>query len=177
MRMLYPGSFDPITNGHMDIIVRASRLCDELVVAVMHNPDKRGFLPVRERVALIEAACAGMPNVRVIAHGGLLIECAAQEKIDAVVRGVRPLGDFESEFQMAQINRTLGGVETLMMPTSPEVANISSSVVRQVAAFGGEIGAFVPEKTIEAIRRAAQENELKGPQGSEGGATWTRENR
>lgn len=156
MRMLYPGSFDPVTNGHMDVIRRASRMCDELVVAVMHNPDKRGFLPVAERVKLIEAACTELPNVRVIAHGGLLIECAAQEKADAVVRGVRPLGDFESEFQMAQINRMLGSVETLLLPTSPEVANLSSSIVRQVAAFGGDISAFVPQDTEKAVRRAAQ---------------------
>ena len=156
MRLLYPGSFDPITNGHMDIITRASRLCDELIVAVMHNPDKKGFLPVPERAALIEKACAHLGNVRVVVHGGLMIECAAQEKADAVVRGVRPLGDFESEFQMAQVNRMIGSVETLMMPTSPEVANISSSIVRQIAAFGGEISAFVPKNTEEAVRRAAQ---------------------
>ena len=165
MRMLYPGSFDPITNGHVDIIRRASRLCDELVVAVMHNPDKKGFLPVGERAGLIEKACAQMKNVRVVVHGGLLIECAAQEKADAVVRGIRPLGDFDSEFQMAQINRMLAGVETLMLPTSPEVANISSSMVRQIAAFGGSIDAFVPADTAEAVRRAMKESEAKGPKG------------
>ena len=81
MRMLYPGSFDPVTNGHMDIIRRAARMCDELIVAVMHNPDKKGFLPVSERVDLIEKACAELTNVRVIAHGGLMIECAAQENV------------------------------------------------------------------------------------------------
>ncbi len=156
MRMLYPGSFDPVTNGHMDIITRASRMCDELIVAVMHNPDKKGFLPVDERVELIKNACMGIKNVRVIAHGGLLIECAAQEKADAVIRGVRPLGDFESEFQMAQINRMLGGVETLLLPTSPQVANISSSIVRQVAAFGGDVSAFVPALTEKAVQAAAQ---------------------
>jgi len=165
MRMLYPGSFDPVTNGHMDIIRRAASMAQELVVAVMHNPDKRGFLAVGERVRLIEEACAGLENVRVIAHGGLLIECASQVGADAVVRGVRPIGDFDSEFQMAQINRMLGGVETLMLPTSPEVANISSSIVRQVAAFGGDISAFVPEAAQRAVLRAAQKNETKGPQG------------
>lgn len=162
MRMLYPGSFDPVTNGHMDIIRRAARLCDELVVAVMHNPDKRGFLPVQKRVALIEAACAGMDNVRVLAHSGLMIECAAQEKADAVVRGIRPTGDFDSEFQMAQVNRMIGGVETLLLPTSPEVANISSSVVRQIAAFGGDISAFVPPCAVDAV---IAEQEMRSPQG------------
>ncbi len=164
MRMLYPGSFDPVTNGHMDIIRRAARMCDELIVAVMHNPDKRGFLPVQVRVELIEKACAQMKNVRVIAHGGLMVECAAQESADAVVRGVRPTGDFDSEFQMAQVNRMIGGVETLFLPTSPETANISSSVVRQIAAFGGEIEAFVPQDAAKAVRLAAQQ-EKSGPKG------------
>lgn len=156
MRMLYPGSFDPVTTGHMDVIARAARMCDELTVAVMHNPDKRGFLPVAQRVSLLEAACAQMKNVRVIAHGGLLIECAAQEKADAVIRGVRPAGDFDSEFQMAQINRMIGGVETLLLPTSPETANISSSIVRQIASFGGDISAFVPACALQAVQSAAQ---------------------
>lgn len=164
MRMLYPGSFDPITNGHMDIIRRAARMCDELVVAVMHNPDKKGFLPVQRRVELIEKACAQMENVRVVAHGGLMIACAAQEGVDAVVRGVRPTGDFDSEFQMAQVNRMIGGVETVLLPTSPEVANISSSIVRQIAAFGGEIEAFVPADAAQAVRQAAQP-EKSGPNG------------
>ena len=106
-KVLIPGSFDPITNGHMDIITRASRMCEELVVAVMHNPDKKGFLPAQKRVELIEKACASLSNVRVIAHGGLLIECAAQEKADAVV--LNPpgvcvdLNDFTAHFQSSGI--------------------------------------------------------------------------
>ena len=163
MRMLYPGSFDPVTIGHMDIIRRAARMCDELIVAVMHNPDKKGFLPVSERVDLIEKACAELANVRVIAHGGLMVECAAQENVDAVVRGVRPTGDFDSEFQMAQVNRMIGGVETLFLPTSPETANISSSIVRQIAAFAGDIDKFVPKDTAAAVRQAQQEK--SGPKG------------
>lgn len=144
MRMLYAGSFDPVTCGHMDIIERTARLCDELVVAVMHNPDKRGAFSVEQRVSLLEKACAHMQNVRVIAHGGLLVECAGEQKVSCVVRGVRPLGDFESEYQMAQVNRMLGGVETLMMPTSEQLASVSSSMVRQIAAFGGSIDKLVP---------------------------------
>ena len=154
MRMLYPGSFDPVTKGHMDIITRASRLCDELVVAVMHNPDKRGAFPVEQRVRLLEKACAGLDNVRVVAHGGLLVECAKEQQASCVVRGVRPLGDFESEYGMAQVNRMIGGVETLLMATSPEHADISSSIVRQIAWFGGEIDRFVPEGLAEEIRAA-----------------------
>lgn len=152
--VLYPGSFDPVTRGHADIIERAARLCDTLVVAVMHNPDKRGAMDVQSRVQALRLACAGLPNVQVIAHGGLLVECAAQVGADAVIRGVRPLGDFETEYQMAQVNRALGGVETLMMATSPAYASISSSIVRQIAAFGGAIDSMVPEAAAECIREA-----------------------
>lgn len=152
-KLLYAGSFDPVTRGHMDIIRRAAALCDELIVAVMHNPDKRGAFPVEERVRLLEIACGGMKNVRVIAHSGLLVACAAENGVTAVVRGVRPLGDFDSEYQMAQVNRMLGGVETLMMTTSEELASISSSIVRQIAAFGGEIGGLVPPGTEKIIMR------------------------
>ena len=154
MRMLYPGSFDPVTKGHMDIIKRACGLCDELIVAVMHNPDKRGAFPVSERVRLLEKACAHIANVRVIAHGGLLVQCAAQQGVRCVVRGVRPLGDFEAEYGMAQVNRMLGGVETLLMATSPEHADISSSIVRQIAGFGGEIDKLVPEGLADEISEA-----------------------
>jgi len=154
MRMLYPGSFDPVTKGHMDIIRRAARLCDELVVAVMHNPDKHGAFPAERRVELLKKACAATPNVRVIAHGGLLIDCAREQEATCVVRGVRPLGDFEAEYGMAQVNRMLGGVETLLMATSPEHADISSSIVRQIAGFGGEIDKLVPEGLADEISEA-----------------------
>ncbi|MBQ4264534.1 MAG: pantetheine-phosphate adenylyltransferase [Clostridia bacterium] len=154
MRMLYAGSFDPVTNGHMDVIERAARLCDELVVAVMHNPDKRGAFPAQERVRLLEKACAHLANVRVIAHGGLLVQCAKEQNVTCVVRGVRPLGDFESEYQMAQVNRMLGGVETLMMPTSEHLASVSSSIVRQIAAFGGDVDNLVPQCIAAEIRAA-----------------------
>lgn len=151
---LYPGSFDPVTVGHMDIITRAAKLCDTLVVAVMHNPDKRGAMDVDARVEALAAACKEIPNVRVIRHGGLLIECAKEQGAQAVIRGVRPLGDFESEFQMAQINRQLGGVETLMITTSPAYASISSSMVRQIDQFGGSIEGMVPAAAQEIIARA-----------------------
>jgi pantetheine-phosphate adenylyltransferase len=154
MRMLYAGSFDPVTCGHMDIIERTARLCDELVVAVMHNPDKRGAFAVEQRVSLLENACAHISNVRVIAHGGLLVDCAREQGAGCVVRGVRPLGDFESEYQMAQVNRMLGGVETLMMPTTESLASVSSSIVRQIAAFGGEIDKLVPACIAEEICEA-----------------------
>ena len=158
-RLLYPGSFDPATRGHLDIIRRASALCDELIVAVMQNPDKRGALDVPTRVRVLETACAPYPNVRVVAHGGLLVECARAYGVTAVIRGVRPLGDFEAEYQMAQVNRMLGGVETLLMATSEELASISSSIVRQIAAFGGEIESLVPPGTCGIIQEALRRGE------------------
>jgi len=154
MRMMYPGSFDPVTKGHMDIICRAARLCDELVVAVMHNPDKRGAFSVQQRVSMLQRVCKELGNVRVIAHGGLLVDCAREQQVSCVVRGVRPLGDFETEYGMAQVNRMLGGVETLLMTTSPEHADISSSIVRQIAWFGGKIDALVPEGLAGEIAEA-----------------------
>ena len=158
-KLLYAGSFAPVTRGHMDIITRASRLCDELIVAVMHNPDKRGALAVSQRVQLIETACRELGNVRVIAHSGLLVECATEHGVTAVVRGVRPLGDFETEYQMAQVNRMLGGVETLLMTTSEDCASISSSIVRQIVGFGGKIEGLVPPGTEAAIVAALEKRE------------------
>ena len=157
-RMLFPGSFDPVTLGHLDVIFRARKLCDELIVAVMHNPDKRGALDVYTRVELMRKACAAYPNVHVIAHDGLLVDCVHEVNADAVVRGLRPIGDFDVEYQMAQINRLIGGVETLFIPTSPQMANISSSIVRQVAEFGGNLGELVPQELIEDIQAALARN-------------------
>lgn len=153
-RMMYPGSFDPVTRGHLDIITRASALCDELIVAVLHNPDKRGAIPVEKRVALLQRACAHLKNVRVVARSGLTVDCAKEFGADCLLRGVRPLGDFETEYSMAQVNRMLSGVETLLMTTSETCAGISSSIVRQIAAFGGDIDSLVPEGLAQDIRAA-----------------------
>ena len=154
MRMLYPGSFDPVTRGHMEIITRASAMADEVIVAVLHNPDKHGALTVDKRVQLLQKACAHLPNVRVVAHGGLTVDCAKAYGATCLLRGVRPLGDFETEFGMAQVNRMLGGVETLLMTTSEACASISSSIVRQIASFSGDIDTLVPEGLAQEIRAA-----------------------
>ena len=152
--LLYAGSFDPITRGHMEIIERASTLCDRLVVAVMHNPEKTGTVPPEVRRELIAKACRALPNVQVLVHGGLLVDCAREVGAKAVVRGLRPLGDFENEYQMAQVNRRLGGVETLMLVTGGDQAGISSSLVRQLLQFNGDITPFVPEGLAEPIKEA-----------------------
>ena len=116
--------------------------------------DKRGAMDVQTRIRALSLACADIPNVRVIAHGGLLVDCARENGVDAVIRGVRPLGDFETEYQMAQVNRALGGVETLLMTTSPAHASISSSIVRQIASFSGAIEDLVPAEAAAVIRAA-----------------------
>ena len=119
----------------MDVIrQRGRRSARTLVVAVMHNPEKHGFLPVPMRVELLKTACRGLNNVRVIAHGGLLIDCAHEVGAKAVIRGLRPLGDFESEYQMAQVNKRLGGVETLLMTTSDDCAQ---HILKHRSAGGG----------------------------------------
>ncbi|HIQ71196.1 MAG TPA: pantetheine-phosphate adenylyltransferase [Candidatus Onthenecus intestinigallinarum] len=152
---LYPGSFDPITVGHLDIIERAARLYDDVVVAVLHNPKKQGAFPVQTRLALIERACAHLPNVRAEFFEGLLVDYARQVGASVVLRGLRAVSDFEYEFQMAQMNRRLcPGVETLFMMTRPEHAYISSSGVREIATFGGDVSAFVPPCILNDVQAA-----------------------
>lgn len=150
---IYPGSFDPITVGHMDIIRRAGSIFDRVIVAVLHNPAKRGCFPLEDRLALIRTACAGLANVTVDAFDGLLVDYVRKTGAQVVVRGLRAVSDFESEFQMAQVNhQVLPGMETLFMMTLPEHAYISSSIVRELAAFGGDIGPFVPAEILPQVQ-------------------------
>ena len=150
---IYPGSFDPITVGHMDIIRRAARLFDQVIVAVLHNPAKAGCFPLETRLSLIREACTDIPNVTVDAFGGLLVDYVRQTGAHAVIRGLRAVSDFESEFQMAQVNhQVLPEMETLFMMTLPEHAYISSSVVRELANFGGDIAPFVPSRILPKVQ-------------------------
>lgn len=142
---VYPGSFDPVTVGHMDVICRAAKLFDRVVVAVMHNPAKRGCFTVEERTALIRKSTAGLDNVSVDAWDGLLVDYVRRTGACAVVRGLRAVGDFENEMVMAQVNaQLLPGMETVFLMTRPEHGCVSSSVVREAATFGADISAFVP---------------------------------
>ena len=154
-RCLYPGSFDPVTRGHLDIIRRAARVFDTVVVGVLHNPDKRGVFPVPKRVEMRKKACEDIENVRVIAYGGLLAQCAREENISVVIRGVRGVADLESEAVMARINHQLNpDLETLFLPASPEMTDVSASMVRQLAAFGADISPYVPEQVLPDILAA-----------------------
>ena len=152
---LYPGSFDPVTNGHMDVIRRAAGLFDEVVAGVFHNPDKRGCFPVDKRVDMLKRACRDLPNVRVVSSSGLVADYARAHGITALVRGVRGAADLESEIAMAQINHQLNpALETVFLPASPEAAHISASLVRQLASFGADVSAFVPSPVLPDLLAA-----------------------
>jgi pantetheine-phosphate adenylyltransferase len=144
-RAVSPGSFDPVTNGHLDIIDRASRLYDELIVAVLINQSKRGLFTVDERLEMLREVTAGYSNVRVESFHGLLVEFCREQGAAVVVKGLRAVSDFDYELQMAQMNAGLAGVETLFMPTNPLYSFLSSSLVKDVAKWGGDVSAHVPE--------------------------------
>ncbi|WP_053707880.1 pantetheine-phosphate adenylyltransferase [Streptomyces sp. NRRL B-3648] len=150
-RAVCPGSFDPITNGHLDIIARASRLYDEVYVAVMINKSKKGLFEIEERIELIRQVTTDYTNVRVEAFHGLLVDFCKQRDIPAIVKGLRAVSDFDYELQMAQMNVGLTGVETLFVPTNPTYSFLSSSLVKEVAAWGGDVSHLVPAPVVEAL--------------------------
>jgi pantetheine-phosphate adenylyltransferase len=152
-RAVSPGSFDPVTNGHLDIVDRASRLYDELIVAVLINQSKHGLFTVDERLDMLREVTTGYRNVRVEAFQGLLVDFCRAQGAGVVVRGLRAVSDFDYELQMAQMNIGLAGVETLFMPTNPLYSFLSSSLVKDVAKWGGDVSAHVPEVVA---RRLAQ---------------------
>ncbi|MGI5348574.1 pantetheine-phosphate adenylyltransferase [Streptomyces sp. CA-250714] len=156
-RAVCPGSFDPITNGHLDIIDRASRLYDTVHVAVMINKSKKGLFTVDERIDLIRQVTEGLGNVKVEAFHGLLVDFCKERDIPAIVKGLRAVSDFDYELQMAQMNNGLSGVETLFVPTNPTYSFLSSSLVKEVATWGGDVSHLVPE----AVNRALTERLTK----------------
>ncbi len=143
---LIPGSFDPPTNGHLDVVRRAAAFCDRLVVAVVANPSKDPLFTVRERVEMLEAEVTDLPGVEVGSFTGLLVDFAAAEGLGVIVKGLRGGKDFDYELQMAQMNMTLAGIETIFLPTSPRWGYVSSSLVREVARLGGDTTNLVPPK-------------------------------
>jgi pantetheine-phosphate adenylyltransferase len=149
---LCPGTFDPVTNGHLDIIERASETFEVVVVAVLENPAKEPMFSVDERVAMLEKACASMPGVEVAAFRGLLAEFARERGDAVIVKGLRAVSDYEFEIQMAQMNHRLSGVETLFMPTNPSWSFLSSSLVKEVARFGGDVEGLVPDEVATQLR-------------------------
>ena len=152
-----PGSFDPVTNGHVDVIARAAALYDELVVAVLVNPGKAGLFTVDERMELLREAVSDLPNVVVDSFSGLLVDYCLAHDIPVVVKGLRAVGDFEYELQMAQMNRELAGIETLFVPTAPKVGHLSSSLVKQIAEFGGDVSTLVPKAVHDRLLAMREE--------------------
>jgi pantetheine-phosphate adenylyltransferase len=150
-RAVCPGSFDPVTNGHVDVINRAAALYDELVVAVLVNPGKAGLFSVDERMELLREAVAHLPNVTIDSFQGLLVDYCRSHDIPVIVKGLRAVSDFEYELQMAQMNRELAGIETLFVPTAPQVGHLSSSLVKQIAQFGGDVSHLVPKAVNERL--------------------------
>ena len=148
-----PGSFDPVTQGHLDIIVRTAGLFDTVTVAVLVNPDKSGLFPVAERLELLAEATADLPNVRIDSFTGLLVDYCTAHGIAAIVKGIRAVSDFDYELQMAQMNKGLTGVDTLFLPTNPEFSFVSSSLVKQVASYGGDVDRYLTPAIAAALRR------------------------
>jgi pantetheine-phosphate adenylyltransferase len=148
---LCPGTFDPVTNGHLDVIGRASELFESVVVAVVENPSKTPLFTLEERVELLEEAVRDLPNVRVGSFRGLLVDHARAAGAAVIVKGLRAISDYEYEIQMAQMNQRIGGVDTLFMATSPRWSFLSSSLVREVARFGGDVEGLVPDHVRKSL--------------------------
>lgn len=143
-RAVCPGSYDPVTNGHIDIVERAAGLFDEVVVAVLVNKTKKGLFTIDERIEMLKDVTAHLPNVRVDSWHGLLVDYCRQHDIAVIAKGLRAVSDFDYELQMAQMNQQLSGVETMFMPTNPLWSFLSSSLVKEVAAYGGDVAHLVP---------------------------------
>ena len=154
LRAIYPGTFDPVTNGHLDIISRSCKIVDELIVGLLDNNAKIPLFSVEERVKMLEDVTKEFDNVRVAAFSGLLVDFAAQEDAHLVIRGLRAITDFEYELQMSQTNHKMSPeVETMFLTTSIEYSYLSSTTVREIAAFGGDVSQFVPDLVARELKR------------------------
>jgi pantetheine-phosphate adenylyltransferase len=151
---IYPGTFDPITNGHADLVARAAGIFAKVVVAVAENRDKRPLLPFSERIELVAQVLSGLANVRVIGFTNLLVDCARQHGARVILRGLRAVSDFEYEFQLAAMNRRLAGekIETVFLTPAEQYAFVSSSMIKEVARLGGDVSAFVPSQVERRLR-------------------------
>ena len=150
-RAVCPGSFDPVTNGHVDIVGRASRLFDEVIIGVLINQHKTGLFTIEERIEMLRAVTKPYGNVRVESFRGLLVDFCRAQDAAVVIKGLRAVSDFDYELQMAQMNIGLSGVESLFMPTNPLYSFLSSSLVKEVAKWGGDVSPYVPDLVGERL--------------------------
>ena len=152
--VVYPGTFDPITNGHQDLIERSARLFDRVIVAIAANPQKKPAFPLEQRIALAEQVISHLPNVEVCGFSNLLVDFVAQQGATIVIRGLRAVSDFEYEFQLANMNRQLNPqMETIFLTPAEHVSFISASLVRQIAELGGDVSRFVHPTVVEAFKQ------------------------
>lgn len=157
---VYPGSFDPVTNGHLDIIKRASRIFDKLIVGVLHNPNKKSLFTFSERVEILKNVVSEFDNVQVDSFSGLLIDYCVENKVSAIIRGLRAVSDFEYELQMAQMNRQLNPqIETVILTTGTKYSFLSSSLIKEVARFNGNVSELVPDIVLEKLHTKLNEGE------------------
>ncbi|WP_298332772.1 pantetheine-phosphate adenylyltransferase [Haloactinopolyspora sp.] len=156
-RCICPGSFDPVTNGHLDVIERASSLFDEVVVAVLTNVSKRSLFDIDERMDMLRIVSAHLGNVRIESFAGLLVDFASRHGITAVVKGLRAVTDFDYELQMAQMNHRLSGLETLFVATNPDYSFLSSSLVKEVASYGGDVTGLVPDPVLHRLHQRLEQ--------------------
>ena len=157
-RVVCPGSFDPITNGHLDIIERASSLFDEVVIAVLVNQTKSSLFTVAERIEMIKEVTTRFKNVRVDSWSGLLVDFCKANDISTIVKGLRAVSDFDYELQMSQVNLQLQGVETLFMATAPSHSFLSSSLVKEIASHGGDVSAYMPAAIVSKLKSRVELN-------------------
>ena len=160
---VYPGTFDPVTRGHLDIIGRGARIFERVIVAILKNPGKQPMFTLSERKAMLAAAVSGLDNVEIDSFGGLLVDYARKCGARVIVRGLRVVSDFEYEFQMALMNRNLdAAIETVFMMPREDYAYVSSGLVREVAMLGGDVGGLVPDPVAEALRQRSRARRRRG---------------
>ncbi len=162
VRAIFPGSFDPITNGHLDVVHRGTKLFDELIIAVGTSPVKNQLFTPEERVEMIAELITDMPNVSVESFEGLTVEHAAKKKADVILRGLRSLTDFQYEFQLAMTNRAVAGIETVFVMTSEQYGFTSSTLIRQVASLGGNLSKLIPQNVQDRLRQRFEKLKAKG---------------
>ncbi|GAA2457484.1 pantetheine-phosphate adenylyltransferase [Actinomadura vinacea] len=157
-RVVCPGSFDPVTNGHLDIISRASRLFDEVVVAVLINKTKQGLFSIEERMEMLEEVTKEYGNVTIDKWHGLLVDFCRQNDIPMIVKGLRAVSDYEYELQMAQMNHRMAGVETMFMSTNPLYSYLSSSLMKEIVKYGGDVSGLIPDLVLTRLSARLQES-------------------